>query len=78
MQDPTACKGDDVILLREEYTRDCWLERWERSGPHEEVGTVYNIGSGYFFLLAHQFCKLHSFNVNCKGPTMQFLRNQNY
>lgn len=37
-----------------------------------------HIGSGYFFLLVHQVCNLHSLNVNCKGPTMHFLRNQKF
>lgn len=74
MQDLAACKGNYVILLREVYTRECWLESWEWRGPHEELGTMCHIDSRYF-LLAHQVCKLHSLNVNCKGPTMHFLRN---
>lgn len=78
MQDLAACKGDDTILLRDVYTRECWLESWEWRGPHEEVGTMCHIGSGHFFLLAYQVCKFHSLNVNCKVPTMHFLRNQKF
>lgn len=51
MQDLAACKGDDVILLKEVYTRECWLERLEWNGPHEEVGTSFFLHTRFASLL---------------------------
>lgn len=74
------CKGDHVRLLGGGRDRGHVPGSVGFRAPSGVVlmreGITCHTGSAYLFLLALQVCNLHSLNVNCKSPTLHFLRNQ--